>query len=194
MMWNWLASALASGATLCLYDGSPFYPHRGVLFDYAEAERFSFLGTSAKYLDGLRKAGADPIRTHELSSLRSIASTGSPLAPEGFRYVYEHVKADVHLASISGGTDILSCFVLGIPTLPVHAGEIQGPGLGMAVDVWDDEGPCGIGRKGELRLHPGVSVDAARLLERCRRLALSGNLFRALRGRLVPRRFRRVDA
>jgi acetoacetyl-CoA synthetase len=150
MMWNWLASALASGATLCLYDGSPFHPSGSALFDYAQDEHFSFFGTSAKFLESARKAGVQPQRTHDLASLRSIASTGSPLAPEGFRYVYEHVKADIHLASISGGTDILSCFVLGVPTLPVRAGEIQGPGLGMAVDVWDDAGPCGVGRKGEL--------------------------------------------
>ncbi len=151
MMWNWLASCLATGATLCLYDGSPFHPDGNVLFDYAQAERFNFFGTSAKFLDGLRKAGLAPPRTHDLSALRSIASTGSPLAPEGFRYVYEAIKADVHLASISGGTDIISCFVLGVPTLPVRAGEIQGPGLGMAVDVWDRDGrSCPPGQKGEL--------------------------------------------
>ena len=150
MMWNWLASVLASEATICLYDGSPFHPTGDVLFDFAEDERFSFFGTSAKFIDTLRKSDLEPGENHDFSDLEAISSTGSPLGQSGFRYVYEHVKADVHLASISGGTDILSCFVLGVPTRPVRAGEIQGPGLGMAVDVWDNAGPCGVGRKGEL--------------------------------------------
>ncbi|HEY8596757.1 MAG TPA: acetoacetate--CoA ligase [Devosiaceae bacterium] len=150
MMWNWLVSGLASGATLCLYDGSPFFPSGNVLFDYAEQERFAFFGTSAKFIDALRKAGLAPRNSHDLSALRTMASTGSPLAPENFRYVYEQVKGDLHLASISGGTDIVSCFVLGVPTLPVRVGEIQGPGLGMAVEVWDEDGRA-MGRgKGEL--------------------------------------------
>ncbi|OHV85908.1 acetoacetate--CoA ligase [Ensifer sp. LCM 4579] len=150
MMWNWLASGLAVGATLCLYDGSPFYPDGNVLFDYAAEERFAVFGTSAKYIDAVRKGGFKPMETHDLSALRLITSTGSPLSPEGFSFVYEGVKSDVQLASISGGTDIVSCFVLGNPLKPVWRGEIQGPGLGLAVDVWNDEGKPVRGEKGEL--------------------------------------------
>jgi len=150
MMWNWLASGLASGATLVLFDGSPTHPDPAVLFDYADAERIDVFGTSAKFIDAIHKAGIRPVETHDLSSVRMIASTGSPLAPESFAFVYDAIKRDVHLASISGGTDIVSCFVLGVPTRPVYAGEIQGPGLGMAVGVYDEAGrplPAG---KGEL--------------------------------------------
>lgn len=150
MMWNWLVTGLASGATLLLYDGSPFHPDGNVIFDYARDWKMSYFGTSAKFIDSVRKAGLRPIETHDLSSVRVISSTGSPLAPECFRFVYEGIKADVHLASISGGTDIVSCFVLGVPTLPVWMGEIQGAGLGMAVDVWDDEGRSIRQEKGEL--------------------------------------------
>jgi acetoacetyl-CoA synthetase len=150
MMWNWLVTGLASGATLLLFDGSPFYPDGNAIFDYAQAERMTYLGTSAKFIDAVRKAGLEPVTTHDLASVRVISSTGSPLSPESFVYVYEHVKKDVHLASISGGTDIAACFVLGIPLKPVRAGEIQGPGLGMAVDVWDGEGRPVKGEKGEL--------------------------------------------
>ena len=150
MMWNWLVSGLASGATLCLYDGSPFYPDGNVLFDYAAEERFAFFGTSAKYIDAVRKGGFTPKTTHDLSALRLMTSTGSPLSPEGFSFVYDGIKSDIHLASISGGTDIVSCFVLGNPLKPVWRGEIQGPGLGLAVDVWDDEGRPVRGEKGEL--------------------------------------------
>jgi len=149
MMWNWLASGLGSGAALVLYDGSPFAPPTA-LWDYAEAERINVFGTSAKYIDACKKAGLAPARTHDLSSVRLITSTGSPLAAESFDYVYADIKADVHLASISGGTDIVSCFVLGDPTSPVWRGEIQAPGLGMAVDVWSDEGRPLRGEKGEL--------------------------------------------
>ncbi|AFL48970.1 acetoacetyl-CoA synthetase [Sinorhizobium fredii] len=150
MMWNWLASGLAVGATLCLYDGSPFHPDGNVLFDFAAEERFAVLGTSAKYIDAVRKAGLTPAETHDLSALRLLTSTGSPLSPEGFSFVYEGIKSDVQLASISGGTDIVSCFVLGNPLKPVWRGEIQGPGLGLAVDVWNDEGKPVRGEKGEL--------------------------------------------
>jgi len=150
MMWNWLVSGLSVGATLCLYDGSPFYPDGNVIFDYAAEEKFSVLGTSAKFIDAVRKGGLEPLKTHDLSSLRLLTSTGSPLSPEGFSFVYEGIKPDVHLASISGGTDIAACFVLGIPALPVWKGEIQGPGLGMAVDVWDEDGQPVRGQKGEL--------------------------------------------
>lgn len=150
MMWNWLVSGLATGATLCLFDGSPFYPAGNTLFDFAQAERFAVFGTSAKYIDAVRKGGFTPASTHDLSSLRLITSTGSPLSPEGFSFVYQGIKPDVHLASISGGTDIVSCFVLGNPLKPVWRGEIQGPGLGLAIDVWDDEGRPIRGQKGEL--------------------------------------------
>ncbi|MGB3502825.1 MAG: acetoacetate--CoA ligase [Mesorhizobium sp.] len=150
MMWNWMVSALASGTTLLLYDGSPFHPDGNVLFDYAQDERMTYFGTSAKFIDALRKAELRPMDTHDLSTVRVISSTGSPLSPEGFAYVYEAIKKDVHLASISGGTDIAACFVLGVPTKPVWIGEIQGPGLGMATDVWDDDGHHVVGEKGEL--------------------------------------------
>ena len=150
MMWNWLVSGLAVGATLCLFDGSPFAPDGNVLFDYAAAEGFAVFGTSAKYIDAVRKGGLTPRTTHDLSALRLLTSTGSPLSPEGFTFVYEGIKPDVQLASISGGTDIVSCFVLGVPLKPVWRGEIQGPGLGLAMDVWDEDGKPVRGEKGEL--------------------------------------------
>lgn len=150
MMWNWLVSGLASGATLLLYDGNPFVGGRNILFDYAEAERISHFGTSAKFIDGIAKAGMAPCETHDLSALRVIFSTGSPLVAEGFDYVYGKVKQDVLLASISGGTDIISCFVGGSPMLPVWRGEIQCAGLGMAVQVIDEHGLAVVGQKGEL--------------------------------------------
>ena len=150
MMWNWLVSALASKATLMLYDGSPFYPNGNVLFDYAEQEKFTFFGTSAKFIDALRNAGLSPKDSHDLASINTITSTGSPLADENFRYVYSDIKPDIHLASMSGGTDIAACFVLGIPTRAVYTGEIQGPALGMASDVWDEEGNHLDNEKGEL--------------------------------------------
>jgi acetoacetyl-CoA synthetase len=150
MMWNWLASGIASGATLMLFDGSPFAPSPAVLWDYAEAERITLFGTSAKYIDSCKKEGLAPAKTHDLGPLKLIASTGSPLAPESFEYVYDAIKRDVHLASISGGTDIISCFVLGDPTSPVWKGEIQAAGLGMAVDVWSDTGQPVREQKGEL--------------------------------------------
>ena len=150
MMWNWLVSGLASGATLLLYDGSPFYPDGNALFDYADAEKMTYFGTSAKFIDSVRKADLMPMKSHDLSSVRTISSTGSPLSPECFRFVYEGIKRDVHLASISGGTDIVSCFVLGVPTEPVWEGEIQGAGLGMAVDVWNEDGRPVRQEKGEL--------------------------------------------
>jgi acetoacetyl-CoA synthetase len=150
MMWNWLVSALASDATLLLFDGSPFYPKPAVLFDYAEQERMTLFGTSAKYIDACKKEALRPRDTHDLSSVRLMTSTGSPLAAESFDYVYEAVKPDIHLASISGGTDIVSCFVLGDPTSPVWRGEIQAPGLGLAVDVWSEHGKPVRQKKGEL--------------------------------------------
>jgi len=150
MMWNWLASALASRATLVLYDGSPFVAGGRILFDYADAARMTVFGTSAKFIDSAAKAGLRPRLSHRLTAIKAMLSTGSPLAPEGFDYVYGEVKRDLHLASISGGTDLISCFVLGNPTSPVWRGEIQGPGLGMKVEVFDDTGRPVRSQKGEL--------------------------------------------
>ena len=140
MMWNWLVTALASGATLALYDGSPFHPDGNVLFDYVDEAGINVFGTSAKWIDSVKKAGLRPRDTHKLDTMRMMISTGSPLSPESFEFVYDAIKPDVDLASISGGTDICSCFVLGNPLLPVYSGEIQGPGLGMAVEVFDEAG------------------------------------------------------
>ena len=150
MMWNWLASALASKATILLYDGSPVHPTTTTLFDFAEATGMTLMGTSPGYLDTLRTSRASPRRSHDLSSLRTIVSTGSPLPANGFVYVYRHVKRDVHLASVSGGTDLCACFVGGVPTRPVHPGEIQGPALGMATDIFDADGSTLRAGKGEL--------------------------------------------
>lgn len=150
MMWNWLVSGLAAGATLLLYDGSPFAAGGAVLFDYAAAEKMTHFGTSAKFIDAAAKLGLTPGRTHDLAALRAMFSTGSPLSPEGFDWVYREIKQDILLASISGGTDIVSCFVLGNPVLPVYRGEIQCRGLGMAVEVFDEDGSPLRGAKGEL--------------------------------------------
>jgi len=149
-MWNWLVSALACEATVVLYDGSPFYPSGNVLWDYADAVGMNLFGTSAKYIDALSNAGIEPAKSHDLSSLRTLCSTGSVLAPESFDYVYRSIKENLCLASISGGTDIVSCFVLGCPIRPVWRGESQCRGLGMAVDVFDEEGNPVRGEKGEL--------------------------------------------
>ncbi len=150
MMWNWLVSGLGAGATLVLYDGSPFYPNERVVFDLADATGMTVFGTSAKYIDSVRKTGWRPRDTHGLESLRTMLSTGSPLSPENFDFVYEAVKPDVHLASISGGTDICGCFVGGNPLSSVWRGEIQGPMLGMAMDVLDDGARPVKQEKGEL--------------------------------------------
>ncbi|MBW7920620.1 MAG: acetoacetate--CoA ligase [Rubellimicrobium sp.] len=150
MMWNWLVSGLGRGAVLLLYDGSPFHPGPGVLFDYARDEGMTHFGTSAKYIDSLRKAGFVP-GAGDMETVTAMLSTGSPLVGESFDYVYGTLKSDIHLASISGGTDIVSCFVLGDPTAPVWRGEIQRAGFGLAVDVWTDAGrPAATGEKGEL--------------------------------------------
>ena len=138
MMWNWLVSVLASGATAVLYDGSPSFPTMTRLFDIVDQEKLTLLGTSAKFIDSARKSDIQPIATHSLKTLRTICSTGSPLAPEGFGWVYESVSQSVHLASISGGTDLCACFVGGDPTSAVFAGEIQRACLGMDTDVVDD--------------------------------------------------------
>jgi acetoacetyl-CoA synthetase len=150
MMWNWLVSGLATGATLILYDGSPFHPDAGVLWRIAQEERITIFGTSAKYIAALEKSSFVPVESVDLTSLRTILSTGSPLLPEGFDYIYRSVKSDVLLASISGGTDIVSCFALGCPTRPVHRGELQCRGLGMRVEIFDDNGRPVRGQRGEL--------------------------------------------
>ena len=150
MMWNWLVSALASEATLVLYDGSPFHPDSNVLFDLADSARVNVFGVSAKFIDAAAKAGVEPAKSHDLSSVRSVLSTGSPLAPEGFDFVYEKIGRDLCLSSVSGGTDIVACFVCGNPTAPVWRGEIQALALGMDVAVFDDAGRPTRGEKGEL--------------------------------------------
>jgi len=151
MMWNWLVSALASGVTLMLYDGSPTYPGPAVLWDYVADYQINVFGTSAKYLASLEKTGYKPNHHAGLESLRAILSTGSPLLPESYDFVYNHIKSDVRLCSISGGTDIVSCFVLGNPVKPIYRGEIQQRGFGLSVNVYNDDGkPADIGEKGEL--------------------------------------------
>ncbi|MBB2495984.1 acetoacetate--CoA ligase [Aquipseudomonas ullengensis] len=150
MMWNWLVSGLALGATLVLFDGSPFHPGAERLIDLIDAENISLFGTSAKFLAALEKAGAKPRESHRLTQLRAILSTGSPLSHESFEYVYREIKTDLCLSSISGGTDIVSCFALGNPVLPVWRGELQCKGLGMDVQVWNDAGQPVAGEKGEL--------------------------------------------
>ncbi len=150
MMWNWLVSGLAAGATLVLYDGNPFHPGPEALWRMAEEEGITVFGTSAKYLAAVEKAGYAPREHSGLDMLRAILSTGSPLMPASFDFVYRDVKADVQLASISGGTDIVSCFALGCPILPVHRGELQCRGLGMAVEIFDDAGRSHAEEPGEL--------------------------------------------
>ena len=151
MMWNWLVSGLASGATVVLYDGSPFFPDGNVVFDLVTREQVGVLGTSAKYIDAIAKAGLRPRETHDLSHVRTILSTGSPLIAESFDYIYDAVSDTACLSSISGGTDIMGCFIGGNPNLPVRRGEIQCPILGMQIEVWNDEGAkVPDGEKGEL--------------------------------------------
>ncbi len=150
MMWNWLVSSLALGSTILLYDGNPLYPEPGELFRLAEEVGLNIFGTSAVYLANLEKAGVKPGQQFDLSTLKAILSTGSPLTEPGFEYVYRDIKKDLCLSSISGGTDIVSCFVLGNPTLPVYKGELQCRGLGMKVEVFDEYGDSVINQKGEL--------------------------------------------
>lgn len=151
MMWNWLFMALGRGATIVLFDGAPMYPATSRLFDIAQSEHLDFLGVSAKLIDTAHKEGLEPIKTHDLSSVKLIGSTGSVLSPESFDYVYSSIKRDVHLASMSGGTDICGCFLAGVPNKPVHRGELQGPCLGMATDVYNASGkPADLDEKGEL--------------------------------------------
>tara|TARA_R110001592_G_scaffold110989_2_gene307728 strand:+ start:16990 stop:18942 length:1953 start_codon:yes stop_codon:yes gene_type:complete len=150
MMWNWLVSGLANECTVVLYDGSPLAGNNTLLLDAIDQEGISVFGTSARYIASLEKAGTTPRESHSLASLKTILSTGSPLSDESFNYVYRDIKTDVCLSSISGGTDIVSCFVLGNPLLPVYSGEIQCRGLGMAVEIWNDDGKAVYQEKGEL--------------------------------------------
>ena len=150
MMWNWLVSSLASKASIVLYDGSPFTPNYEHLFEISEKEKITFFGTGAKYIDVLKNKKINIKKKFNLNNLKIVASTGSPLVNESFEYVYDFIKKDVHLASISGGTDIVSCFVLGNPSLDVFSGEIQCAGLGMEVDVFDELGNSLVDKKGEL--------------------------------------------
>ena len=150
MMWNWLVSSLAVGATTVLYDGSPMKPHPAVLWQMAEQEKITVFGTSAKYLALIEKEGLHPRRDFDLAALRAVLSTGSPLLPESYDYVYSEIGEDLQLASISGGTDLISCFALGDPTAPVYRGELQTRGLGMKVEIFDDEGQAIVGEPGEL--------------------------------------------
>ena len=150
MMWNWLISSLSSGATILLFDGFPLYKKDDLLFEYASEEQITLFGISAKYIDTLNNNKVVPKNNYDMSKLKTICSTGSPLSNDGFRYVYKNIKQDVHLASISGGTDIVSCFVLGNPFQPVYAGEIQNGGLGMDIDIFDEKGFSIKNTKGEL--------------------------------------------
>jgi len=150
MMWNWLTSSLATGATLVLFDGNPFHPHPGALWEMAQEEKITIFGTSAGYLAALQNAGVKPKQNYDLSSLKTILSTGSPLSVEGFEFVYKDIKSDLQLASISGGTDLNGCFALGNPMGPVYAGEIQCRGLAMKVEAFDENGKSVMGRQGEL--------------------------------------------
>ena len=150
MMWNWLVSALAMEATLVLYDGAPFHPDGNALFNYADKAKVTHFGTSAKFIDALKKTGLSPKSTHDLSSVRTILSTGSPLLPESFDYIYSQIKSDVCVSSISGGTDIVGCFAAGNPNGPVFRGELQAKCLGMDVAIFSPEGKPVVGQKGEL--------------------------------------------
>jgi acetoacetyl-CoA synthetase len=161
MMWNWLISALATRCTLVLFDGSPFHPSPATMFDITAAEGVTVFGISAKFLSGTQKEEVKPVTSHDLSAMRMLISTGSPLTQEGFQYVYNDIKPDCHLVSMSGGTDLISCFMLGNPNLPVYEGELQSPGLGMAVEIWDDDGTRLEHGKGELvctRAFPSAPV------------------------------------
>jgi acetoacetyl-CoA synthetase len=161
MMWNWLVTGLAAGSTLVTYDGNPAYPQPDRLVDLIDAEAITVFGTSAKYIDSCRKAGLVPSKTHRLASLRTILSTGSPLLPESFDHIYANWKTALHLASISGGTDICACFLGGVPTLPVRRGELQGPMLGMDIATFDNVGRPTVGIPAELvsrAAHPSMPL------------------------------------
>jgi len=160
MMWNWLTSSLSIGATLVLYDGNPFYPHPGILWEMAQDEKITIFGTSAGYIAALQNTGIKPGDQYDLTSLRSILSTGSPLSVEGFEFIYREVKADLQLASIAGGTDLNGCFGLGNPLGPVYAGELQCRGLGMNVHAFNGEGKTGHQPKRRACVHCTVSLYA----------------------------------
>jgi len=187
MMWNWLVSGLASETTLLLYDGSPFHPDGNALFDFAQSERMKVFGTSAKFIDALAKAELEPARTHDLSSLETLLSTGSPLVAENYDYVYSKVKRDLCLSSISGGTDIVSCFVGGNPIGPVWRGEIQARCLGVNVEVYDETGQSVVGEKGELVCSAPIP---SMFLERSGRRILSRGVLREISRCVVPGRLR----
>ena len=168
MMWNWLVSGLASGATIILYDGSPFFADGRVLWEMAGEEKITVFGTSARYISALEKAGVRPKDEFELSHLKAVLSTGSPLAPESFDYVYDAISEDVQLASISGGTDIISCFGTGNPILPVRRGELQCLALGMAVEIFNERGESVINENGELvctKAFPSMPVPSGTILK-----------------------------
>ncbi len=166
MMWNWLVSSLAVGATIILFDGSPFYPDAGSIFQLAQDEKMTILGTSARYIAAVEKSGLKPGEKYDLSGLKTICSTGSPLSEESFRYVYRDIKSDVDLASISGGTDIISCFALGSPILPVYEGELQCRGLGMKVEAYRSPRETRHRRARRACVHGDLSLHADLLLER----------------------------
>ena len=150
MMWNWLTCSLSVGATLVLYDGNPFHPGPDALWQMAQDEKITVFGTSAGYIEALKNAGAKPGESYDLSSIKSVLSTGSPLSNENFEFIYSHIKEDLQLASISGGSDLNGCFALGNPLDPVYRGELQGRGLGMQVAAFDEDGKAVIDRQGEL--------------------------------------------
>jgi acetoacetyl-CoA synthetase len=150
MMWNWLLSSLAAGATVMLYDGNPNYPDWHTMWKLVQDERITIFGCSASYINYLRSVGANPGTIFDLSSLREISQTGSPLSAEGFGYVYREIKGDLHFDSISGGTDINGCFAIGTPIQPVYAGELQGPALGMKVKAYDEKGNAVVDQQAEL--------------------------------------------
>jgi acetoacetyl-CoA synthetase len=152
MMWNYLVGGLLLGSTLVLYDGSPGFPDLYALYELVESEKISYFGASAPYLLACQKAGIEPKARHRLDSMRSLGTTGAPLPAQGFRWVYEHVKSDLLLASVSGGTDVCTAFLLSCPLLPVHAGEIQCKGLGAKIEAFDEAGRSVVGEVGELVL------------------------------------------
>ena len=193
MMWNWFVSASRSARRWCSTTARPSHPDGNALWDLVDEVGISVFGTSAKWISAIEKAGVKPRETHKLLTLKTILSTGSPLAPESFDYVYRDVKERVLLSSISGGTDIISCFALGNPLLPVYRGELQCRGLGMKVEILDEQGNSVSRGKRRTRLHRAVSVDAGVLLERCRWRKVQKAYFSHSSERLVPRRSRAAD-
>ncbi len=177
MMWNWLTTSLAVGATLLLYDGNPFHPGPEALWRMAEEEKITVFGTSAGYIAALKQAGVRPGSQFDLGPLRTLLSTGSPLSKEDFHFIYDEVKADMQLASISGGSDLNGCFALGNPMGPVYEGELQCRGLGMKVFAYDENGVPVIGRQGELVCTAPFPSMPISFLGRRRRQKISGGLF-----------------